>query len=91
MIICSCSRSGTMPLGETILADPGGGRHEGEPEDPELVQGITDFHRRGAIGMIVVAQVDAVFEDGFQVGHEVKPATAAVHVAEDFVLDSALL
>ena len=41
--------------------------------------------------MIVVAQVDAVFEDGFQVGHEVKPATAAVHVAEDFVLDSALL
>ena len=38
--------------------------------------------------MFVVPQVDAVFEDRLQIGHEVEPTAAAVHVALDFVLDA---
>ena len=40
--------------------------------------------------MFVVPQVDAVFEDRLQIGHEVEPTAAAVHVALDFVLDATL-
>ena len=40
--------------------------------------------------MFVASQVNAVFEDRLQIGHEVEPTAAAVHVALDFVLDATL-